>query len=168
MVGEGPRKAPNSDVGEPRLVRAEVQFRGRLASGGVNNGFADSGRRGDLRSVVASRRIVALGVGDTLVESVLELGIHEVTRRARASVRRDPWGIDVLVSHQPPYGYGDRYRDVGSGKVEHLGSHELLAAIKRVKPKLVICGHIHDAHGRFDCDGIPVYNVTLVRLCQIH
>jgi hypothetical protein len=73
-----------------------------------------------------------------------------------------PEGIDVLVSHQPPYGYGDRYRDVGSGKVEHLGSHELLAAIKRVKPKLVICGHIHDAHGRFDCDGIPIYNVTLV------
>jgi hypothetical protein len=49
-----------------------------------------------------------------------------------------------------------------SGKVEHLGSRELLAAVKRVRPKLVICGHIHDGHGRFDCDGIPVYNVTLV------
>lgn len=73
-----------------------------------------------------------------------------------------PEGIDILVSHQPPYGRGDRYFDVGAGKVEHLGSPELLAAIDRVRPKLVICGHIHDGHGRTEYDGIPIYNVTLV------
>jgi hypothetical protein len=73
-----------------------------------------------------------------------------------------PEGVDILVSHQPPYGYGDRYLDVGSGKIEHLGSPELLAAIDRVRPKLVICGHIHDGYGRTEYDGIPIYNVTLV------
>ena len=60
--------------------------------------------------------------------------------------------MDILVSHQPPYGCGDF----------GLGSVELRAAIRRVKPKLVICGHIHDGFGRFECDGTTVYNVSVV------
>lgn len=73
-----------------------------------------------------------------------------------------PEGIDILISHQPPYGCGDRHYDVGSGKVEHLGSDELLAAIDRVGPKLVICGHIHDGFGEYEYAGIPIYNVSVV------
>jgi hypothetical protein len=72
-----------------------------------------------------------------------------------------PEGIDILVSHQPPYGCGDGFPTLSGGK-EHLGSRELLAAIKRVRPKLVICGHIHFGYGCYDCDGIPVYNVSVV------
>jgi hypothetical protein len=73
-----------------------------------------------------------------------------------------PKGIDILVSHQPPYGCGDRCFDVASRRVEHLGSRELLGALKRVRPRLVICGHIHDGYGRTEHEGIPIYNVTLV------
>jgi len=73
-----------------------------------------------------------------------------------------PEGIDILVSHQPPYGYGDGSWDGYSGTARRLGSRELLAAIRRVKPKLVICGHIHEGYGRFDCEGTAVYNVSVV------
>ena len=73
-----------------------------------------------------------------------------------------PAGIDVLVSHQPPYGHGDRFAHASTGEIEHLGSPELLAAIGRVRPRLVICGHFHGGFGRFEYDGIPIWNVSVV------
>jgi Icc-related predicted phosphoesterase len=73
-----------------------------------------------------------------------------------------PMKVDVLVSHQPPYGFGDRAVDVYAGKARHLGSRELLAAIERARPRVVICGHIHSGHGRSEYHGVPIYNVSLV------
>ena len=46
----------------------------------------------------------------------------------------------VLVTHSPPHGIAD-----ANSAGEHLGSHSVLAAVKRTKPRLVVCGHIHDS-----------------------
>lgn len=73
-----------------------------------------------------------------------------------------PEGIDILVSHQPPYGHVDRAFSYGAGRVDHLGSPQLLATIERVRPKLVICGHIHNGHGRSVLGETTIYNVSLL------
>jgi hypothetical protein len=73
-----------------------------------------------------------------------------------------PEGIDVLVSHQPPYGYCDAVPDFRTGHPSPQGSRQLLAAIDRVRPRVVICGHIHEGHGEAERDGTRIYNVSVV------
>jgi hypothetical protein len=76
-----------------------------------------------------------------------------------------PAGTDIIVSHQPPYGYGDTVDKrflIGDRPVEHLGSKELLTAINRVAPKFVICGHIHGGFGCYSLGATTIHNVALV------
>ncbi len=57
-----------------------------------------------------------------------------------------PEGLDILITHGPPYGYGDK---VYSG--QNVGCEDLLEVLqnKLVKPpRFHIFGHIHSAYGR--------------------
>jgi Icc-related predicted phosphoesterase len=75
-----------------------------------------------------------------------------------------PADIDILVSHGPAYGYGDKVAEKWLSMVEdpHVGSKELLAAIERIRPKVVICGHIHAGFGEYRYNDTRIYNVALV------
>jgi len=54
-----------------------------------------------------------------------------------------PNDTDILITHGPPYGYGDE-----TTNKEKVGCDELLHAIKkRIHPKAHVCGHIHEAYG---------------------
>lgn len=72
---------------------------------------------------------------------------------------------DVLVVHGPPKGYGDRMKR--GYKTDAPGSESLTRRIKEVEPKLVVCGHIHQAAGSYELTGnsgksIYVYNCAIV------
>jgi Icc-related predicted phosphoesterase len=54
-----------------------------------------------------------------------------------------PEDIDVLISHGPPFGILDTAPISG----QHEGCLELLDAVRRVRPKLHVFGHIHTAYG---------------------
>ena len=67
---------------------------------------------------------------------------------------RDVWtkaipdDTDILVVHGPPALYGDCDGEKGpTGKPKIKGDGYLLREVRRVQPKLVICGHIHGAFG---------------------
>ncbi|XP_070533949.1 metallophosphoesterase MPPED2-like [Ptychodera flava] len=63
-----------------------------------------------------------------------------------------PEGIDILITHGPPLGHGDK-----TMSEQRAGCMELLNTIqKRVKPKYHIFGHIHEGYG-VTSDGYTTY-----------
>jgi Icc-related predicted phosphoesterase len=80
-----------------------------------------------------------------------------------------PEGLDILITHGPPHRVGDfiptsdkqrnKYGNYGG---MHVGDPTLNEAIERARPRVVICGHIHEARGSYYLDGIPVYNCAAV------
>ena len=65
-----------------------------------------------------------------------------------AKWRLIPERTDVLITHGPPAGIGDAtHRD------EHVGCADLLAAVRRIGPRLHVFGHIHEGYGRWS--GVP-------------
>lgn len=61
-----------------------------------------------------------------------------------------------IVSHGPPYGYGDVTK-----RGERTGSKALLNAIDHIKPKLVVCGHIHEAYGKYKRGETTIFNASI-------
>lgn len=71
-----------------------------------------------------------------------------------------PKGIDIIVVHGPPQGHGDAVpRKSG---VDHTGSPSLLERIKKIKPRLVVFGHIHEGRGQWQVGPSLLANVTIL------
>lgn len=72
-----------------------------------------------------------------------------------------PEGVDILVTHGPPLGHGDK---IHAGI--HVGCVELLNSIEqRIKPKFHIFGHIHEDHGITRNDDTIFINASI---CDKH
>jgi len=79
----------------------------------------------------------------------------------RGEALREKWalipaGIDILITHTPPYGLGDR---IAIGEL--VGCRDLLDAVRRIKPKLHGYGHVHEGYGRYNEGGILFINASV-------
>ncbi|MBL8636462.1 MAG: metallophosphatase domain-containing protein [Myxococcales bacterium] len=72
---------------------------------------------------------------------------------------RIPIGIDVLLTHGPPHGILDV---TARGQV--VGCEELSAALRRVRPRLHVFGHIHESYGQLIRDGTHYVNASSCNL----
>lgn len=58
-----------------------------------------------------------------------------------------PNDIDILITHSPAYGIGDK-----TCRGPHVGSYSLSEHVGKMKPpKLWVWGHIHEAYGEWTC-----------------
>jgi len=114
---------------------------------------------GNLDGLLVAERLRELGI-------LLDGGLREEAGLVFAGVGgRDPLGdaerllaspprrVDVVLSHYPPRGVLD---------VTHSGCHGGLEAVRRLVeeagPRLVLCGHIHEARGVARLGGSLVVN----------
>jgi len=68
-----------------------------------------------------------------------------------------PENTDVLITHGGPYGILDK---LVNG--ENVGCPYLLTAVKKIKPKLHVFGHIHEAMGIKMLDGTLFVNAAIL------
>ena len=72
--------------------------------------------------------------------------------------RQIPSGVDILVTHTPPYGY----LDVPSSGVTHLGCPHLQDELQRIQPRLHVFGHVHASHGMHTVGATQFVNAAVV------
>jgi hypothetical protein len=71
-----------------------------------------------------------------------------------------PEAADILITHGPLFQYGDfTVPKFGS---EHVGDNELNRMVHRVRPRTVVCGHIHEGYGFYRHSAVTkgIYNVA--------
>lgn len=81
-----------------------------------------------------------------------------------------PDDTNILVLHQPPYGYGDKvYENINNDNEEkwpniiHVGSTTLVERLTQLKQlKLATFGHIHSGRGEWRLNDVVLANVAVV------
>lgn len=59
-----------------------------------------------------------------------------------------PQGVDILITHGPPYGHGDGAPPFGARRHQsQVGCIELLLRVRETLPRLHVFGHIHRGYG---------------------
>jgi predicted phosphodiesterase len=74
-----------------------------------------------------------------------------------------PDDIDILVTHGPPYGILDPGFEEGADGMFrriHAGDKELLTAVRRIRPRYHLFGHLHEGHGVLEKDGTTFVNAA--------
>lgn len=72
-----------------------------------------------------------------------------------------PLDTDILVTHGPPYGFGDIVSGM-YGPVEHVGCEELYRRVNEVNPKIHAYGHIHEGAGYINMGNTEFINASML------
>jgi Icc-related predicted phosphoesterase len=67
-----------------------------------------------------------------------------------------PNDTDVLITHGPPYGFGDR-----TTQNEVVGCLDLMTRLRIVRPRLHVFGHIHEGYGLYHDEHTTYANASI-------
>ena len=69
-----------------------------------------------------------------------------------------PDTTDVLITHGPPHGLGDRVPD--QYRTLHVGDESLRSRVSEIAPKLHVFGHIHEDYGHYALNSTRLINAS--------
>jgi Icc-related predicted phosphoesterase len=95
-----------------------------------------------------------VGIGREIPSPLADISIIDGAEKKHLMKILDT--TSVLVTHFPPFKHQDKIF-IGS----HGGSKELLTLIETCKPRLVLCGHIHEDPGATHIGNTTVLNCSL-------
>lgn len=75
-----------------------------------------------------------------------------------------PHDVDILITHTPMYGKGDKLGPNGSQPYMHIGCPYLRIKVDKdlYKLRALICGHIHISYGIYEYNDIIVANASIL------
>lgn len=81
-------------------------------------------------------------------------------------VDKIPSDTDIIITHGPPYGYGDwvyatEKEEEWPGK-KHVGSPSLTKKIGEIQPRLTVYGHVHQGYGQYKIGNSLLLNSSYV------
>ncbi len=68
-----------------------------------------------------------------------------------------PAGTNILITHGPAFGILDK-----NAEGLHIGCKDLLRKVQEIKPRLHICGHIHESYGMKTKDHVQFINASVL------
>lgn len=68
-----------------------------------------------------------------------------------------PHDTDILITHGPVFGQLDK-----TTRGENVGCEDLLYSIDKIKPKIHICGHIHEGYGQTTSSKTKFINASVL------
>lgn len=110
---------------------------------------------------VAGTRFAGLGGSPLYREGIVGYTEREMRRRCARLVARArlAGGVDVLVTHAPPYGHGDL------DDVAHRGFEAFNWLLSRLRPRVMLHGHVHLDYGRIPRERRHPSGTLLVNAC---
>lgn len=157
--------------GEMELVElfadfiTEQKFKHKVVIAGNHDFCFEDNRRSAAEQILKERGIIYLNDTSVQIEGINFWGspiqpwfydwAFNRQRGAEISKHWDliPETVDVLLTHGPPSGVLDLCADG-----ERAGCVDLLNKVKKIKPRIHAFGHIHEAYGMEELNGIRYIN----------
>lgn len=86
--------------------------------------------------------------------------IDEILEKLYSTI---PENLDILLTHDQPYGWGDIILDdISWNTGEHIGNKPLAKAVLQKQPKYLFCAHLHSTeHSCIEIGNTKRYNVSI-------
>jgi Icc-related predicted phosphoesterase len=137
----------------------QIQVRTFAVPGNIDTFDVDQGINASNATNLDKRQVILqqipfLGIGRELPPQLSNLQIDDDT--TKKPLKKLLKTSSVLVTHYPPYKIQDKIF-IGT----HGGSKELRSLIDTYKPRLVLCGHIHEDPGMTTVGDTTVVNCSM-------
>jgi Icc-related predicted phosphoesterase len=169
-AGDVTRKGKRDQVMDFLYWFGALDYRYKVFIAGNHDFFFENRSRGQINSLIPDN-VIYLNDSGCVLEGIKCWGspvtpwFHDwaFNRLPGEQIRKHwdliPEGVDILITHGPVKGILDR-----TFFLKKAGCSDLLKKMNRIRPRVHLCGHIHEAYGERHVDGIHYINASVLNL----